>query len=52
MPRRRGRQSAKEFVVCYGILNAGNGNGRRRLGGFIALREEENDLMRKFFARK
>jgi len=37
------------FVVYYGILNVGNGNGRRRLGGFMTLREAENDVMRKFF---
>jgi hypothetical protein len=28
------------FVVYYGILNVGNGNGRRRLGGFMTLRTE------------
>jgi len=52
MPPRRGRQSAKVFVVYYGILNAGNGSGHRRLGGFMTLRETENDVMRKIFAKK
>jgi len=37
MPLRRGRQSTKVFVVYYGIFNAGNGGGRRRLGGFMTL---------------
>ena len=52
MPRRWGRQTAKVFVVYYGILNAGNGSGRHRLGGFMTLRETENDVMRKFFVKK
>ena len=33
LPRRRGRQYAKTFVVNYGMLNAENSNGLRRLGG-------------------
>jgi len=52
MPPRRGRQSVKVFVVHYGILNARNDGGHRRLGGFMTLRETENDVMGKFFVKK